>query len=138
MTNFRDLRTGQWRHARAYEKNRHFTIDTLSRGLASFVFKNMDQMAIYANDLADEILTYAQNNAPWQDQTGDARSGLETAVLVENGSLSIDLYHTVDYGIWLEIRWGGKYAIIIPTVEQLGPKLFRKMNNMFEEIKYYA
>lgn len=134
---FRDIRTGQWRRARTYEKNRHFVVDTLSKGMASFMFKTMDGMAEKANDFADELVQYAQEHAPWEDQTGDARNGLQSAVLVENGELSIDLYHTVEYGIWLEIRWGAKYAIILPTIEQLGPKLFDKMEGLIGDIVYY-
>jgi hypothetical protein len=30
------------------------------------------------------------------------------------------LSHSVNYGIWLEIRWQGKYAIIIPTLQRYG------------------
>lgn len=133
---FRDTRTGRWRRAAHYEKNRFFTIDTLSRGLANFTFKTMDGMAEIANDFADELVQYAVENAPWEDQTGDARAGLQAAVYIENGQIQIDLFHTVEYGIWLEVRWGGRYAIIIPTIEHMGPKLLDKMNNMISEIWY--
>lgn len=135
--NFTDKRTGRFRKAAPYEKNRFFKIDTLSRGLANFTFKSADQMIEYANEFADELRQYAQDNAPWQDRTGDARVGLDTAVIMDNQTLEIQLYHTVEYGIWLEIRWGGQYAIIIPTIETMGPRLFDKMNNMFGEITYY-
>src|SRR4051812_45599046 len=56
---FRDQRSGQWRSARHYERNRHFKVDTLSKGLASFVFKSMDDWADRANDFADELRQYA-------------------------------------------------------------------------------
>lgn len=135
---FRDDRTGQWRRARTFEKNQHFVVDTLSKGLASFCFKTMDAIADYANEFADELVDYAKEHAPWEDRSGEARAGLNTAVLVDNGELSIDLYHTVSYGIWLEIRWGAKFAIIIPTIEQMGPKLFEKMNGMIGDIIYYG
>lgn len=133
---FRDNRTGRWRSPASYERNRHFTIDTLSRGVANFTFKTMDRIAEIAQDLAQELVDYAQTNAPWEDRSGDARSGLEAGVNVENGQFDVELYHTVEYGIWLEVRWGGRYAIIIPTIEAIGPKLFAKMNNMLEEIWY--
>jgi hypothetical protein len=35
----------------------------------------------------------------------------------------IDLFHTVEYGIWLEIRWDGRFAIIQPTLEHFGPEV---------------
>lgn len=72
--------------------------------------------------VAEEMQEYARSHASWDDRTGEARSGL-TAEVVDEGlfSNSIVLYHTVDYGIWLEIRWNGKYAIIVPTIEHFGP-----------------
>jgi hypothetical protein len=134
---FRDNRTGRWRKPLAWEKNRFFQVDTLSKGLANFAFKSANGMAEIANDFADDLVAYAQRNAPWNDRTNDAREGLQSAVTLYNDSLEIDLYHTVEYGIWLEVRWGGKYAIIIPTIETMGPKLFDGMNNLFGEIIYY-
>lgn len=134
---FRDNRTGRFRRAQPYERNRHFQVDTLSSGLANFQFKTANGMADIAQEFAGELVDYARKNAPWNDRTGDARDGLETEVRLENDSLEIDLYHTISYGIWLEIRWGGRYAIIIPTVEQKGSELLDRMNNMLSEIIYY-
>lgn len=87
--------------------------------------------------MAGEIQQWMQDNAPWEDQTGAAREGLRATVGRENtgGDIARELaggssgdnfefgivvYHTVDYGIWLEIRWNGKYAIIQPTIEHWG------------------
>lgn len=137
MAQFRDQRTGRWRRPLPYEKNKFFTIDTLSRGLASFAFKSMDRMGEVSNDFADELVDYARSHAPWNDRTGDARLGLESAVLLTDDSLLVELYHTVEYGIWLEVRWGGRYAIIIPTIETLGPRIFERMQGMFGDIIYY-
>lgn len=134
---FKDTRTGRFRKAAPYEKNKYFTIDTLSRGIANFAFKTANSFAHEANGFADHLVEYARANAPWTDQTGDARSGLQSGVTLDNESLEIELYHTVEYGIWLEVRWGGKYAIIIPTVEAIGPQLLAKFDNTLSEIVYY-
>lgn len=133
---FRDKR-GRFRSPKKYEKNKYFEVDTLTEGLANFQFKTMDRMSEIAVEFAGELLDYARQNAPWNDRTGDARGGLSSEVTAENESLEIQLYHTVTYGIWLEIRWGGKYAIIIPTVEQKGAELFDRMDNILGEIIYY-
>jgi len=75
-------------------------------------------------ELATQVEEYARANAPWADRSGSARQGL-TAEHVDGGAFqhAIVLYHTVDYGIWLEIRWNGQYAIIIPTIEHFGPEV---------------
>src|SRR4051812_26990603 len=92
---FKDTRTGRWRSPAPYEKNSHFVIDTLSRGIANFTFKTMDAMGEIAQDLAADLVEYAQKNAPWEDRTGDVRAGLEASVEVTNGSFEVALYHTV-------------------------------------------
>lgn len=75
---------------------------------------------------AAEVQAYAQSNAPWDDQTGAARYGLIADVEVEGlGDVSIILAHSVDYGIWLETIQNGAYAIIMPTIEALGPDIIR-------------
>lgn len=141
---WRDARTGKFRRpfSPTYMKsmnggNAFHGKDTLSKGIANFMFATSNGMADHAAEFAQDLLDYAKNNAPWQDQTGDARAGLETEVTLYNDNLMIDLFHTVEYGIWLEIRWGGRYAIIIPTIETMGPKLFDRMRGMLGDIIYY-
>jgi len=77
---------------------------------------------------AREVEAYAKENAPWEDQTGDARDGLTAQAKFSFTKYTIWLYHTVDYGIWLEIRWDGKFAIIMPTIEAMGPELMRRLD----------
>lgn len=134
--NFRDAR-GRFRKPFRWEKNQFYVVDTLSEGLAKFCFKTTNAFGDYAQEFANELVDYARDNAPWDDRTGDARAGLEGEVVLTDDNFEIDLLHTVEYGIWLEIRWGAKYAIIIPTIETMGPRLYEKMNGMLGEIVYY-
>lgn len=83
-----------------------------------------DEVALEAfNDAKDEIVGAAQRDAPWADRTGDARAGLEATVEEDNGEIVLNLYHTVDYGLWLEVIQNGNYATIMPTLENYGPKV---------------
>lgn len=70
---------------------------------------------------AREVEEYARSNAPWSDRSGEARRGLTAEAETQGQQLRIVLYHTVEYGIWLETRWNGQYAIIVPTIEHMGP-----------------
>ncbi len=73
--------------------------------------------------------------APWTDRTGNARSGLFAKAGHEKGKRHwIDLGHRVPYGIWLEIRWGGKYSIVFPTLVMFGPKIMKTMNKLFARL----
>lgn len=68
--------------------------------------------------------SYARLHAPWQDRTGNARNGL-FAEHISNPLVSHELivYHTMPYGLWLEVRFSGRYAIINPTLTYMGPRL---------------
>lgn len=71
----------------------------------------------------ERVQDYAQSNAPWADRTGEARSGLIADVSEDNGEIVLELAHSVDYGIWLETIQDGAFAIIMPTLEALGPEI---------------
>jgi hypothetical protein len=67
---------------------------------------------------------YARTTASWTDRTGAARSGLSAEPNFAGSSYAIDVYHLAPYGIWLEVRFAGRYAVINPTIAHEGP-LFR-------------
>lgn len=112
-------------------------VDTLSAGIANFYFKTRDVMEEQAVKFAEELREYAQKNAPWDNRTGDARSGLDAAVNADGDELSVSLFHTVDYGIWLEIRWNGRYAIILPAIEEKGSELLERWEGILDRTVYY-
>lgn len=82
-----------------------------------------------ARKLGEDMLQYAKDNAIWEDHPGeheDARENLQMAVVEsKKGVYSIFLGHgkNVYYGVWLEVRWGGKYAIIVPTIYKFAPEI---------------
>lgn len=86
-----------------------------------------------ADKLKDEMVAYAQENAPWEDRTGDARRELQGAVVWQDEeNFTIFLGHGAEiyYGIWLEVRWGGKYAIIVPTIQHFAPLVGERIRTM--------
>lgn len=86
----------------------------------------------YASDLT---VAYAKTNAPWRDRTGAARAGLRTeAFWVPQKSHTLVLFHSVLYGIWLEVRFAGKYAIINPTIQVMGPKVMSLLQGLFRRL----
>lgn len=76
-----------------------------------------------ALEFAEKIKAYAKENAPWEDRTTDAREGLDTDVVPSGDEISIFLFHTVEYGVYLENANGGNFAIIIPTMEKFAQEL---------------
>lgn len=79
-------------------------------------------------DTAIQALDYAQANAPWADRTGDARAGLDVDVRREGNVIVWEMFHNVDYGLYLETRWNGRYAIIMPTLEMFSAQIGRGLS----------
>lgn len=79
-------------------------------------------MVAAARRSAPQIEGWMRSNAKWIDRTGNARSGLGAEVQVSTNTVAIVLFHSVPYGIWLEVRWSGRYAIIEPAIIEWAPK----------------
>lgn len=78
---------------------------------------------------------WLRENAPWKDRTGNARSGLSAATRhVRKVSHSLILFGRMPYNIWLEVRFQGRYAVIIPGLIDQGPKLMRTLNKLFARL----
>lgn len=101
----------------------------------------------------------SRSGAPWQDRTGNARGGLFFAVdgfglgtvagPINSGSkalmndaasvsgdktrLVIVLSHTVFYGKFLELCNGGRYAIIMSTIEANLPVLEQELQALLAD-----
>lgn len=72
-----------------------------------------------------------KENAPWQDQSGDARALLSaTATPVRPGISEIRLAHGVSYGLFLEIAHQGRYAILPQTVDNFSRVLKNDMKRL--------
>ena len=116
-----------------------FTVNPIQRGImtdfltpgivtygAVLSARVLEVMREYAREMED----YAKSNHPWSNRTGDAEAGLTTTVEENPFRPKIYLYHTVSYGLWLEVRFNGLYAVILPTIEDLGPGLIRRIEEV--------
>lgn len=77
---------------------------------------------------------YAKINAGWTDRTTNARDGLIAVARNSVGHHEIILYHTMPYGIFLEIRWAGRYAIIRPTIRHEAPEYFKTATELLDRM----
>jgi hypothetical protein len=114
-------------------------------------------VAVYAvaSYMGQKMQNDARQSARWTDRTGNARSGLFFAVdgfglppltgSLDVRSISVDssivsgtsdrlvlcLSHTMFYGKYLEMSNGGRYAIIVSTMERNLPMLERMLRQVF-------
>lgn len=86
-----------------------------------------DEVALEAfNEATTRVEQAAKLNAPWKDRTGRARAGLTARSQADNGDIVLTLFHTVEYGLWLEVIQNGNFATIMPTLEQYAPVIMRE------------
>lgn len=90
-----------------------------------------DEAVAAAEDVARKMEAAAQDGAPWADQTGAAREGLAADVEHTGDTIIVTLSHSVDYGEWLETIQSGRYAIIMPTIEQYAAEVEAAIANAF-------
>lgn len=84
-------------------------------------------VASVAQYVATEMQNDAKRNASWTDRTGNARTGLFGTSEADFAAHVVTIYlsHSavLDYGVWLELANGGRYAIIMKTMEAKYPEL---------------
>ena len=83
----------------------------------------------------DMAVAYMKSNAPWTDRTTNARNGLGGIVFKQGKRWVMNLFGRVNYQIWLEVKNGGKYAIITPTVQAWGPRVMSNMTGLIERLR---
>lgn len=81
-----------------------------------------------------KVQDYMRNNAPWKDRTANARQGLFAKAFQAEGTHGIICYHTMPYGIWLEVKNNGEYAIIVPTIQAEGRRIMVQMNKLVDRL----
>lgn len=75
---------------------------------------------------------YAKENAAWTDRTGNARQTLHAFIEeLSEDTVKLWLSHGMDYGVSLETKYGGKYAIIWSTIERHLPKIRKMLKEIF-------
>lgn len=69
-------------------------------------------LTVIGETVGASMASYAQANAVWADRTGNARSGLTHRVVWQGTTLDIQVMHSMDYGLWLEIAHSERFAIL--------------------------
>lgn len=108
--------------------------DTLTPGLHRFPDKLDAAVHATMQYYAPQVASYARDNAPWTDRTANARTGLDAKAYGDSKRRGIVLYHQVPYGIWLEVRWSGRYRIIIPTIQTMGDRIMGSLSKIVRRL----
>ncbi len=102
-------------------------------GVERFV-KMLDNGIILVFELyAPQIEGDMKEDAPWDDRTGNARQTLKCFwYQVEDGVLALVAKQQMDYGVWLELKNGGRFAIVLPTLEQYYGQVWNDIRGLVE------
>lgn len=104
--------------------------DTLTGNVKAMPSKIDRALAAAVEYAATKSEGYMKTNAPWTDQTSNARNGLNTQPFHEGKTHGYHLAHGVPYGIWLEVRWDGRYGIIPQATQQGGMMVMSLMTKL--------
>jgi hypothetical protein len=112
-----------------------FTKNSLTPGLRRMpgVLNNNIQQILRFHQ--PRMVAHAKTEAPWEDQTSNARNGLNAQVDRPTPNTHVlTLYGSVSYQIWLEVRWAGRYAIIMPTIRVFGPQVMASFTKLLDRM----
>ena len=91
----------------------------VSGAISQKVQRHIGATIMAIQPLGGEAEGYMKQNAPWNNITRNARNSLSGTVAVAHAPqrtrISLKLSHGMDYGIWLELKNAGKFAIVRPT-----------------------
>lgn len=112
-----------------------FTYNSLSPNLAKFnsiLNRNIYQVLLFHEP---QLRSAAKHDAPWKDQTGNARQGHDAKVAVPSPNVyELILFNKISYALWLEILYSGKYANIMPTIRWYAPKVFASYRKLLDRM----
>lgn len=112
------------------QKSFRWNSTTLFKNVETLAPKLDRALAAAVEYAATRSENYMKKNASWQDQTSNARNGLNTVPFHQGTTHGYHLAHGVPYGIWLEVRWDGRYGIIPQATQQGGMMVMSLMTKL--------
>lgn len=94
-------------------------IDDLIDGTRTYADRLIDAVAALIEGYAGQVVGAAKGGHPWANRTGAAEAGLNSGVIREAAGEVVTLYlaHGVQYGIYLENKYGGKWGVVRTVLE---------------------
>lgn len=111
------------------------SINTTIRGLHETESRMKRALEIIADVASKKMADWAKDNKLWEDRTTNATQGLQgKAYWEDDKNLVTAIYHSVDYGIWLELAMNRKYAILEKAIEEGKDDLIRQYKRIVGDL----
>jgi hypothetical protein len=111
-----------------------FKPGSLGRNLNNFDHNINALVAGVVDYRGTKAVAWMKTNAPWKDQTGNARATLAAYGLHAATWHELHLHGGMPYQIWLEIRWAGRFAVIGPAVKYQGLALMNQLRGLVRKL----
>lgn len=85
---------------------------------------------IVMRSVGAQIKAYAKATARWIDRTGNARQGLDIDENFSSEQLELVLYHTMEYGFWLELAHQRRYKILEESIKAKVPDMIEGLRGL--------
>lgn len=80
---------------------------------------------------APQIEASMKRNAPWKDQTSNARQTLAAFAYKKSAKTwALVAKQEMFYGLFLELANGGKYQIVMPTLQNYYPRIWGSLRDV--------
>ena len=99
----------------------------IERRYADELLRRIRQMM---REAAPQAEAHMKTTASWRDRTGDARRLLMALTVDDGDEITLYFIHGAAYGIWLELRHGGRYAVIVPTTHQFAASIRTRLQGL--------
>lgn len=99
----------------------------LVRALAKGKVRRREGALRTGRALAAWMEAHAKANCPWADRTGRARGAIRGRAEADGARIKITLTGGAPYSAALESGYGGRYAILGPTVRRFAPEFMRAL-----------
>ncbi len=96
-----------------------FITAEFEEGIGKLAADLSQSLTTLGEKLAADFKSYAKANAPWTDRTGMLRRSIDSCFAIEKGILEVVLFDAEPYGVFLELCFEKRFAILMPTVELL-------------------
>lgn len=87
----------------------------IKRGMRAYQERVLAAVVAHSRATGARMEADAKRDARWTDRTSHARQGLFGDVELQKDAVLTHISHTMEYGVHLELRYGGRYAILKPT-----------------------
>lgn len=80
-------------------------------------------ITMYGKTESGRLEKSAKSNAKWTDRTSNARNSIQGDFEWKGDIARINLSGNMEYSVFLELAYGKRYAILVPTIEKSAPSI---------------